>query len=352
MSGDQGNAARTSWSPGSVTYRSLVRIRLVLLSTIVLVASMSFVATPAQATFPGDNGEIAHLRAGYSGFDSYSLRTRTWAGAPGPALWPAGEPVGEGRDLAFAWEAEWSPDGMTVAMTALGGTLGDDRLLIGDPETGDREVIFRIDELNDHLFFGSIAFSPAGDRLVFCAPNLGAPNNEANLYVIDVDGSDVTLLSERPACYGDWSVGGSIAAAAGEDMDRIVTMNADGTGRQIIVPPRRRSTEWAVGGSPSWSPDGTRFVYSLRVGPERQFDLFSVAADGGDPERLTRTLRRDELFPVYSPDGSKVAFTGSREFQRYQSDLFAMAVDGSDVRQLTGSPGADEYAWSWRAVAP
>ena len=154
--------------------------------------------------------------------------------------------------------------------------------------------------------------------------------------MIDVDGSDVALLSERPACYGDWSVSGRIVAAAGEDEDRIVTMDADGTGRQIVVPPRRRSTAWGVGGSPSWSPDGTRFVYSLRVGPERQFDLFSVAADGSDPERLTRTLRRDELFPVYSPDGSEVAYTRSREFQRHQSDLFVMAVDGSDIRRLEG----------------
>ena len=327
-------------------------VRSVLLSTIVLAACMPLAATPAHATFPGGNGEIAYLRAGYSGLDSDSLRTRTSAGVPGPVLWPAGEPVGVGRDQAFPWQAAWSPDGMTVAMTALGGTLGDDRLLIGDPETGDREVIFRIDELNDHLFFASIAFSPAGDRLVFCAPNLGAPNNEANLYVIDVDGSDVTLLSDRPACYGDWSVIGSIAAAAGEDMDRIVTMNADGTGRQIIVPPRRRSTEWAVGGSPSWSPDGTRFVYSLRVGVDQQFDLFSVAADGSDPQRLTHTLRRDEVFPVYSPDGSEIAYIRSREFEREQSDLFVMVVDGSNVRRLTESPRANEYAWSWRAVAP
>ena len=327
-------------------------VRSVLLSTIVLAACMPLAATPAHATFPGGNGEIAYLRAGYSGLDSDSLRTRTSAGVPGPVLWPAGEPVGVGRDQAFPWQAAWSPDGMTVAMTALGGTLGDDRLLIGDPETGDREVIFRIDELNDHLFFASIAFSPAGDRLVFCAPNLGAPNNEANLYVIDVDGSDVTLLSDRPACYGDWSVSGSIAAAAGEDMDRIVRMNADGTGRQIIVPPRRRSTEWAVGGSPSWSPDGTRFVYSLRVGVDQQFDLFSVAADGSDPQRLTHTLRRDEVFPVYSPDGSEIAYTRSREFEREQSDLFVMVVDGSNVRRLTESPRANEYAWSWRAVAP
>jgi WD40 repeat protein len=319
---------------------------------ILLVASMPLSATPAVATFPGANGEIAYLRAGFTGFESYSLRTRTSAGDPGPVLWPAGEPVGVGGDQAWAWDAEWSPDGTTVAMTALGDTLGDDRLLIGDPETGDREVVFRIDELDDDFFFASIAFSPAGDRLLFCAPDLGAPSNEAHLFVIDVDGSDVTLLSERPACFGDWSVDGSIVAAAGEDNDRIVTMNADGTGRQIVVPPRRRSSPWAVGGSPSWSPDGTRFVYSLRVGAERQFDLFSVAADGSEPERLTRTLRRDELYPVSSPDGLEVAFTRGREFLRHPSDLFVMAVDGSNIRRLTASPRADEYASSWRAIAP
>jgi Tol biopolymer transport system component len=327
-------------------------VRSVLLVVMALVATVLLAAGTAHATFPGANGEIAYLRAGGSGFDDHSLRTRTSAGDPGPVLWPAGEPVGSGNDQAFPYQAAWSPDGMTVAMTALGGTLGNDRLLIGDPVSGDREVIFRIDELNDHLFLASIAYSPTGDRLLFCGPYIGGPTNEAHLYLIDVDGSDVTPLSERPACYGDWSVGGSIVAAAGEDMDRIVTMDADGTGRQIIVPPRPRSTEWAVGGSPSWSPDGTRFVYSLNVGSNRQFDLFSVAADGTDTERLTHTRRRDEIFPVYSPDGLEIVYTRGPEFERQQSNLFVMVVDGTDVRRLTESPRADDYAWSWRAVAP
>ena len=333
------------------TYRSLVSVRVVLVAA-VLIPSTILSAAPAHATFPGGSGEIAYLRAPYSSADNYSIRTRTSAGVPGPVLWPPGEPLGTDRGEAYAWEAEWSPDGTTVARTAIGGTLGDDRLLIGDPETGDREVILRIDELNDHLFFASIAFSPAGNQLVFCAPNLSAPGNEAHLYVVDVDGSDVSLLSERPACLADWSVTGSIVASAGEGHDRIVTMDGDGTGRHIVVPPRRRRSRSGVGGSPSWSPDGTRFVYSFRVGADRQFDLFSVAADGSDLERLTRTPGCDEVYPVYSPDGSEVAYSRTRNIDREQSDLFVMAADGTDVRRLTDSPKADEYARSWRAVAP
>jgi Tol biopolymer transport system component len=95
------------------------------------------------------------------------------------------------------------------------------------------------------------------------------------------------------------------------------------------------------------SPDGSRFVYSLRVWPTRRFDLFSVAADGSDRIRLTRTPHHDELYPVVSPDGTAVAFTRSIRFRRFPADLFTMSSDGSDVRRLTDTPRADEYADSW-----
>jgi Tol biopolymer transport system component len=234
-----------------------------------------------------------------------------------------------------------------VAMTAIGNTLGYDRLLIGDPQTGERHGIFRISEVDDHAFFASIAFSPTGDRVLFCAPDIGSPTNAAYLLSVTVDGDDPILVSDRPSCLADWSSTDRIVAAAGDRLDRIVTMDPDGTDRRLVVPPAPRPTSWGVGGSPSWSPDGSRFVYSFRVGPTRRFDLFSVAADGSDRVRLTHTPHHDELYPVVSPDGTAVAFTRSIRFRRFPSDLFMMAEDGSGVVRLTDTPLADEYADSW-----
>jgi Tol biopolymer transport system component len=323
------------------TIRSLIGITTVTLS---LLAST---AVAADATFPGTDGELAYLRAGSSGDESYSLRTLHADGSFGRILWPAGELIG--HHAAFPWDAEWSPDGSVVAMTALGGTLGDDRLVIGDPATGDRDVIFRIRSLNDHDFIASIAFSPGGDRLLFCAVNLGSTRTSAYLYTIGVDGSDLRQVSDRPACLADWSSTGRIVAASG-DLRRIITMDADGSDRQVVVDAPRGSAA-LIATSPSWSPDGSRFAYSLRVGAELRYDLFSAAADGTAMIQLTATPGHDELFPVFSPDGTSVAFTRSRDFGRLQSDLFTMAAGGSAPQRLTETPRADEYADSWGVPA-
>src|SRR4051794_15457031 len=149
-----------------MTGRAAHTVTRAIVLAITMTTSIVAGATTASATFPGVNGEIAYLRAGFTSVDTYSLRTINADGSAGRILWPAGDLEGHGSHQAFPFEAEWSADGSMVAMTAVGSTLGYDRLLIGDPQTGERQGIFRISELNDHLFFASIAFGPAGDRVL------------------------------------------------------------------------------------------------------------------------------------------------------------------------------------------
>jgi len=51
--------------------------------------------------------------------------------------------------------------------------------------------------------------------------------------------------------------------------------------------------------------------------------------EGGNPHPLTD---RDDIDPIWSPDGSMISFASSRAGQR---QLFIMNADGSDVRQVT-----------------
>jgi Tol biopolymer transport system component len=312
--------------------------------------SIVAVTTSAWATFPGSNRELAYLREGPKGTESYSLRTIYADGSQGKVIWPAGELIHGNGWNAWPAEAEWSPDGTVVALIARGGILGYDRLLIGDPETGERHVIHRAGE-NSDTFFASIAFSPTGDRVLFCAVDLDGPN-DVRLFTIALDGSDLTLVSDRPACFADWSSTNQIVASAGTDLNKIVTMNPNGSGRHVVVPARVNATEFSVGGSPSWSPDGSRIAYSFTVGASRQYELFSVAADGTARIRLTDTPGRSEFFPVFSPDGTLVAFTRSRSLDfndDYRSDLFTVTSDGSTVQRLTDTRRSDEYSHSWRS---
>jgi len=71
-----------------------------------------------------------------------------------------------------------------------------------------------------------------------------------------------------------------------------------------------------------------------------QGEIHVVRPDGSGLRKLTRT-EAEEYAPVWSPDGTEIAFTAS-------SDIFVMAADGSRRRQLTtGGSAADPAKVSW-----
>lgn len=67
-------------------------------------------------------------------------------------------------------------------------------------------------------------------------------------------------------------------------------------------------------------------------------DLWVVSRDGGDARRLTTGVGI-ETDPMFSPDGSLIAFTGEYDGNR---DVYVVSADGGLPRRLTYHPGADE----------
>jgi tricorn protease len=76
---------------------------------------------------------------------------------------------------------------------------------------------------------------------------------------------------------------------------------------------------------PSVSPDGTSVVFTWRG------DLYRVEANGGTARRLTSNPQ-DDNFSMWSPDGSRIAFTSERVGG---GNLFTMKADGTDVKQVS-----------------
>src|SRR5262245_61050320 len=66
-------------------------------------------------------------------------------------------------------------------------------------------------------------------------------------------------------------------------------------------------------------------------------DLWVVGRDGGEARRLTSGIGL-EFNPIFSPDGSQIAFTGEYDGN---IDVYVVATSGGEPRRLTYHPGVD-----------
>ncbi|MFQ5943967.1 MAG: protein kinase [Anaerolineales bacterium] len=91
---------------------------------------------------------------------------------------------------------------------------------------------------------------------------------------------------------------------------QIWTMNPDGSDPlQLTFDPGEKT-------QPKWSPDGTRLLYVASggtddFGNQLGLDLWVINADGTGIAKVT-SFEGDDTDPVWSPDGSQIAFTSTR----------------------------------------
>src|SRR5947209_5220564 len=89
-------------------------------------------------------------------------------------------------------------------------------------------------------------------------------------------------------------------------------------------------------------------------------DIYTMNPDGSDRKQLTFSNQDLESDPVWSSDGTKIAFARCNINSRF-GEIFVMNADGSDQRRLTQSAGYDlSPTWSpdgtkiafWRRAGP
>lgn len=150
------------------------------------------------------------------------------------------------RLLMDAYDPSWSPDGSRLAVVAgfCEFTCGIYILSVNDNAAAVKLDVRGIQP----------AWSPDGKKIAFVS--VGDANGHQALHVVNVDGTGLTVLSQRDGFLGH----------------------------------------------PSWSPDGTRIAYSKC---ELECDIHVVRADGSSSQQLTNTGKASS--PDWSPDGSWIA---------------------------------------------
>jgi hypothetical protein len=211
------------------------------------------------------------------------------------------------------------------------------------------------------------AWSPDGEKIAFRGWAAGGPPgifNPADIYVMDVDGSNVARLTtgvknvdsyESPTwsprqADGSYRLAFAHATRAEDGVMRanIVSIRADGDdAKQVTVAGDQTDAE------PTWSPDGQTIAF-IRTGGEAGGDLWLVNATGGG-ERALMTAAIEpsgaQRAPSWSPDGRRIAFASDHEIiSNYIAwQIYTVRVDGTHlVRQTSGTAEKGNPAWIHR----
>jgi len=92
--------------------------------------------------------------------------------------------------------------------------------------------------------------------------------------------------------------------------------------------------------SPVWSPNGKKIAFvSSR---DKNKEVYVMNADGSEQTNLTRH-RADDWTPAWSPDGTKIVFSSKRDGNW---EIYVMNADGSNPTRLTDEP-ADDLSPVW-----
>jgi Tol biopolymer transport system component len=248
-----------------------------------------------------------------------------------------GRPARRSGNLSFR-QPVWSPDGQHLAFVRTDGEdPGIETLVISRWDGSDARRFFP----GEGTIF-EIAWSPEGERLVFQRSSaqprglwLFSARRDGTGYHRIPSPNQIDPILQCPS----WSPAGDNLAFV-DQYKAVWKAGSDGNNPLRLF----AGTVECV----RWSPGGTRlaFVNNKNIesgGLDPRLEIYLINADGSGLTRLTDPPN-NQFEPVWSPDGSSLAFAGSRDGT---FGIFVSRQDGTAPVSLTSDLGIHWHmVWS------
>jgi TolB protein len=293
--------------------------RILLLGTLLVLG-----AIPADATFPGKNGQITYVHispdgdvhlfvANPDGSHELQLLAMTSEGSD----WNA-----TGDKIAFDFF-----DGSTVQI----GTINPDG-------SGFVQLTF------DPAFHASPTWSPDGKSIAIDFES----DTEHGIQIIDASDGTVQLqVTSNPSGVDvepQWSPNGQwivFSRATGNRADRgrgtvaLFLVRPDGTGLHQLTPAGLNADFQGA----DWSPDGTKIAFGGKHDVPAPFGIWTIHPDGSG---LTAVIKGTKFAyfdrPTWSPDGTRIITPGWLDPSQGRS-LWEVNADASNLHKIDGIEG-------------
>jgi Tol biopolymer transport system component/predicted Ser/Thr protein kinase len=285
---------------------------------------------PVQPSWSPHGARIAYWKVDSSGNrDVYSVPSA------------GGEPVRVSTDPTTEWSPAWSPDGRYLFFSSdRGGSMNLWRVAIDEATgatTAPPEPV-----TTPALNSGLISFSRDGSRIAYVAQT-----SARNILRVPFDAKALRVT------------GPAVAVTTGTRSLRFPAISPDGrhlaytSDEKLMVNDLERSgSRQLTDGqfrdrAPRWSPDGsTLLFYSNRTG---SYEIWKVRPDGSGLQQMTFGGTNVTFFyPVWSPDGRRIAYGDLRNRAAYVYDT-AMTWQTQTPVLLPAPPEQPSVfaPWSW-----
>ncbi len=233
----------------------------------------------------------------------------------------------------------------------------------------DGSALQNVFQASEGSHSGAPEWAPDGSKILFLKTGNPFLGDNTDIYAVAPDGSNLANLTNTPDVAREiainegrgpvWSPDGRRIAFekyhGSDDHGRaIYIMGSDGTSQT------RLTFGSIVAFEPSWSPDGTKLVYTVVFAVADQYAIELSNADGTGVTRLTHfgvdTLVSD---PLWSPDGGKISFSMSIfvgnndvDHELFREELWVINPDGSGPMKVAddGADNPSEFSLHSRAA--